>query len=220
MAKIYWEDKFIGERFWYLTIIWNWWLRFRKSWAREQMAKVRCVCDKEKDVMFYRLRKWDIKSCWCRRVELTTAYVITHWLSRHPMYKVRTELKRRCNTIIHPEHKNYWGRWIKCLWDNFKEFYKDMGDTYEEWLTIDRIDNNWNYCKENCRRTTQKIQCNNKRTNHKITIDWTSRNICEWSIISWIPYNTIIYRLQRWYSEYDAVFTPANWKYEKTKKKE
>ena len=62
--------------------------------------------------------------------------------------------------------------WVKCLWNTFEEFKRDMYDTYkahvnEYWekeTTIDRINPFGDYCKENCRWATVKEQALNKKS--------------------------------------------------------
>lgn len=92
-----------------------------------------------------------------------------HWLSRDKIYNTFSMMKQRCNNKNHKGYLRYWWRWIKCEWNNFEEFYKDMYDSFIEHLqkhwkkntSLDRINNNWNYYKENCRWVTSKEQANN-----------------------------------------------------------
>ncbi|MDD5022326.1 MAG: hypothetical protein PHR82_09400, partial [Endomicrobiaceae bacterium] len=51
---------------------------------------------------------------------------------------------------------------------------------WEKGLTLDRIDNDSDYCPENCRWTTVKNQCYNRRTNHLLTVCGITKSICQW----------------------------------------
>ena len=67
---------------------------------------------------------------------------------------------------------------------------------YEKGLTIDRINNNGNYCPENCRWTTNVIQANNKRNN--ILIKYKGELMCIGmaSRLSGINYHTLYSRVK------------------------
>lgn len=88
------------------------------------------------------------------------------------------DIYQRCNNKNVKSYKNYWWRGIKCEWLQYKDFYKDMYASFVEhdriywWIntSINRIDNNWNYCKENCEWNTFKEQQNNRSTN--CIIEW------------------------------------------------
>jgi len=102
-------------------------------------------------------RLWKCKQCY------SPHWKIYHWMSRTKIFNVYSAMRQRCINTKDKRYKDYWGRWIHCLWNSFEEFYNDMQSTYKEWLSIDRIDNDGNYCKENCRWSTKIEQRANTR---------------------------------------------------------
>ncbi len=66
-------------------------------------------------------------------------------------------------------------------------------------MTLDRINNNGNYEKENCRWTTHKEQSRNMRNNRLVTFENQTKTLAEWAEIKNIIYATLLYRLnQKW----------------------
>lgn len=92
----------------------------------------------------------------------------THGLSHTRTYQIHEGMLRRCNCPQQAGYENYGGRgisvcerWNPLLGGCFENFYEDMGEA-PEGMSLDRIDFNGDYCKENCRWATNSIQGYNK----------------------------------------------------------
>ena len=101
--------------------------------------------------------------------------------SKCPLYTKYTGIKTRCYNPNNKDYPRYGGRGIKCDWNCYYDFEKDMLSSYKKGLTLDRIDVNGNYSKENCRWATRKIQQNNKRDNVIIEFNGQKKTLSEWS---------------------------------------
>jgi hypothetical protein len=116
-----------------------------------------------------------------RKPQTRRKFTAVEWWWSSRFCKIYTNMLDRCFNPRNICYKKYWWRGITCLWGSIDEFTNDMYESYKEHVkqywekdtTLDRIDNNWNYCKENCRWATLKEQANNKNTNIRIVIDWT-----------------------------------------------
>jgi hypothetical protein len=112
------------------------------------------------------------------------------------IYGSWAELKRRCKDRKRVCFKDYWWRGITCCerWEKFENFYNDMWDSWKPWLQIDRIDNDWNYEKSNCRWVTRKENCRNKSNNRILEFNWMKKCIAEWAEYLWIKQSTLYQR--------------------------
>src|SRR3990167_4739861 len=99
-----------------------------------------------------------------------------HGLHGSSFYNVWRSMLKRCNNKNHKSYKRYGGRGIKILWSSFEDFAQDMYQDYQKHCeefgsrntSIDRIDNNNNYYKKNCKWATWKEQAKNRDNKNTI----------------------------------------------------
>ncbi len=127
-----------------------------------------CKCGTIGRYRLYEMKRGRTNSCGCLQKE---RIVTTHKLTNHPLYTVWICMKGRCYNQTNSGFKYYGKRGIKVSdeWKfNFISFYDwCMVNGWEKGLEVDRINNDGNYEQSNCRITTHKINCNNKRNSKK-----------------------------------------------------
>ena len=127
--------------------------------------------------------------------------------------------KDRC---INPKTKayvRYGGKGIKFLWSSLEEFRDDMYESYQAHVaihgqrntTIDRIDVNGPYSKENCRWATWKQQANNKTNRVFLEYNGVRKTAAEWQVETGVPANKILDRVRRGWS-LQKIFSQPNLK--------
>lgn len=126
----------------------------------------KCDCGTIKEISMNHLRNGKTKSCGCYIKEKTSKIFKTHGLSKVPEYQAYKNMIARCYNKKNCNYKNYGARNITVCkeWLNsYDAFINDMGPKPSNKHSLDRIDNNKNYCKENCRWASKTTQSINQR---------------------------------------------------------
>lgn len=109
------------------------------------------------------------------------------WPKRHGLTKTKVhmawrQMKKRCLNPKCAMYKHYGGRGITICerWLSFDNFFADMGHP-PEGMSLERVDNEGNYCPENCKWATRIEQLNNTRKTRKVSINGISKSLTEWA---------------------------------------
>ena len=162
----------------------------------------RCSCGVIKTIRNTSLTHGISKSCGCWRSENTTRMKTKHGLCRTPEYRIWHHVLDRCNRPQDAAYHYYGGRGIKVCdrWHTFENFYADMGPR-PQGLTLERIDNDGDYCPENCKWATWFEQANNTRRNTTyLTYNGVTKRIGIWALELGCKPDTLRRRLKRGWS--------------------
>lgn len=123
---------------------------------------------------------------------------LRHGMSGTLIHHRWLEMKKRCLSPSNHAYGNYGGRGIKVCerWLCFENFLADMG-LPPKGKSLDRINNDGDYCPENCRWTDSRTQCRNKRNNLILSDGETNATLTEWAEKTGISSHTIRTRIFR-----------------------
>jgi len=167
-----------------------------------------CSCGQQTIVKGNNLKNGHTRSCGClyRESRRNNRYGYKHGYSNSHTYNTWHLMLQRCNNLMHTAYKNYGGRGIRVCeaWLKFENFLQDMGER-PEGMSLDRIDNDGDYCKENCRWITQGEQMRNTRRNITITIDNVTKCLKEWCEFYQLSYHKVYDRLYHGWTPEEAL---------------
>ena len=137
-------------------------------------------------------------------------------------FKTWCSMISRCKYKSDKRYKDWGGRGIRVCdrWiekpNGFRNFLDDMGKRPGEDYSIDRIDNDGNYCPENCRWATKKEQARNRRERKiykrkdNINITWhgETHHLGEWAKILELNYSMLYMRYSRYGWRDEKLFQP------------
>lgn len=133
-------------------------------------------------------------------------------LSHERLYAVYNGMISRCYNKNHPHYDLWGGRGIRVCdeWRNnylafrkwaYKSGYDDNKDRKEQ--SLDRIDNDGDYCPKNCRWATMKEQANNQRPKetgvgykHNWTFEGITKSAEDWCKIFNVSVPMVMYRIK------------------------
>lgn len=189
-----------GMKFGRLTVI------SRAENGKNWKVRWNCHCDCGNDVTVYasHLMNGHTQSCGCYNKDIIRSRNKENRKYKYcntRIYDCWKDMLRRCYNNDDEKYHTYYEKGITVCeeWHDFKIFQEwALNNGYQDNLTIDRIDNNGNYCPENCRWTTLKIQANNTSRNRKIEYQGEIKTLAQWCDQFNLPYKIIENRINRY----------------------
>jgi hypothetical protein len=153
----------------------------RSAWVCE------CACSKETVVFSSCLKNGTIKSCGC-----LVGKKAKHSKANSSEYGSWRSMKYRCSKPI----KGYENIKVCERWNDFSNFYKDMGDKPSLKHTLDRIDTYGNYDPSNCRWVLMDVQQANRTNNKWIIFNNLKMIKSDWARFFNISFETLTYQMK------------------------
>lgn len=160
-----------------------------------------CDCGNKKEIARSNLVKLknSTKSCGCLHQQ--------HGMTGTPEYQAWTSMHRRCTSPLDARYADYGGRGIAVCeeWSLFETFFKDVGIRPSIEHSIDRVNNNLGYYKDNVKWSTPEEQMRNKQNTRFLTVDDVTKSLQDWCAALQLNPKTVSTRLCRGWSDRAAL---------------
>lgn len=198
----------IGRKFGKLTVV----ERLPKNSHGEAVWRCICDCGNEHMATSHNLIYGVSKQCKECKIAQIAQSNTKHNCKPKRLHEIWTNMKTRCHNPNYELYNRYGGRGIT-ICDEWEKSFNEFRDWalksgYADDLTLDRIDNDGNYCPENCKWSTRTEQANNRHTNRILVLDGIKDTMANWSRKTGIPYWLIQDRLYSGWSDEKTLLTP------------
>lgn len=178
----------------------------------------KCDCGNEKVVKLFSLTSGVTVSCACYNREISKEVNMKHGGYQTKLYSVWNGMKYRCFNPNRKSWKDYGGRGITICpeWMDFSVFAVwAMSSGYQDDLTIERKDNDGNYCPENCTWVSVAEQRRNTTRVHKVEFNGQWKTFRQWAEYADIHQSTLRHRLTKmgWTLE-EALTIPVGFRHD------
>ena len=195
-----------GERFGRLLVI------QRNGYNKHHQLYWLCECDcgTTKNVLGMCLSRGETQSCGCLHKEVTAKINLRHGMTRTPIYKIWHSMMQRCYDKNSHSYHRYGGRGINVCekWHTFEGFYQDMSDK-PNGMSMERLDNNGDYCPENVVWADYKTQANNRRSNVLLEHKGKKQTMQQWCDELGLKIGTVWARINNYGYSVEKALTPG-----------
>lgn len=203
------SPEWIGKQYGKLTVVGLDNVQFKHG--KKNMWVCKCECGKTKTMEPGNVLSGHSTTCGCGKT--------FHWATKHGesssrLYSIWGKMCERCSTTTKEMHKDYAGRGIRLCdeWKKYENFAAwAMKNGYSNGLSIERVNNNGNYCPENCIWIDRGLQARNRRTTHWVKYQGREMSLAEACEIAGMPYKQVFSRIKyaKWPID-DALTIPIN----------
>lgn len=186
----------IGQRYGRLVSIGASFRMCGRSW---QVCQCDCGDISVKSVSH--LRQGTCTSCGCAQKDGMRARSSRHGKTNTPEFTAWSAMKLRCspknkNTLKHYAARGIkiCNRWLEANGQGFLNFLADMGERPSPLHSLDRVDNDGDYCPENCRWATRSQQTRNRRCGLYLEYNGKRQTLADWAEEMDIRYSVVFQR--------------------------